>query len=76
MTSLPGASPAGAGSLDRTGIVAVKKICAPPIRPDVLGFDPIDDHQQRGTVGVFTAVSDPDRLHARIPVPVRAVGQK
>jgi hypothetical protein len=46
MTSLAGAPPAGPGGLDRTGVVAVEKIRAPWIGPDVLSLDSVDDYQK------------------------------
>ena len=46
MTSLAGAPPAGPGGLDRTGVVAVEKIRAPWVGPDVLSLDSVDDYQK------------------------------
>ena len=46
MTSLAGAPPAGPGGLDRTGVVAVEKISAPWVGPDVLSLDSVDNYQK------------------------------
>ena len=76
MTGLAGATPADPSGLDRTCIVAVEKIRTPCIGPDILGFDPIDDDQKRGGVGIFAAVSEPDRLRRGTSVANRAVRQE
>ena len=76
MTSLAGAPPAAPGGLDRTGVVAVEKIGAPWIGPDVLGLDSVDEYQKRGAVGVLATVGEPDRLRGGIPVASRAVRQE
>ena len=46
MTRVADASPAGSGVLDRTGVVAVEKIRAPWVGPDVLSLDSVDDYQK------------------------------
>jgi len=73
VTSLTGTSPAYSGGLDGTCVASVKEISAPCVGPDVLGFDAVDEHQKRGTIGVLVAVSEPDRLRGGVPVATRAV---
>ena len=46
MTSRAGAPPAGPRGLDRTGVVAVEKISAPWVGPDVLCLDSVDNYQK------------------------------
>jgi len=46
MTSRAGAPPAGPRGLDRTGVVAVEKISAAWVGPDVLRLDSVDDYQK------------------------------
>jgi hypothetical protein len=73
MASLAGATPAGPSGLNRTGVVAVEKIRASRKRSEVLGFNSVDNYQERGAVGVLAAVSEPDRLHDGVSVTSRAV---
>ena len=46
MASLSGATPAGPSGLNRTGVVAVEKISAPWVGPDVLSLDSVDNYQK------------------------------
>lgn len=46
MTSCAGAPPAGPRGLDRTGVVAIEKISAPLVGPDVLCLDSVDNYQK------------------------------
>jgi hypothetical protein len=46
MTSCAGAPPAGPRGLDRAGVVAIEKISAPWVGPDILSLDPVDNHQK------------------------------
>ena len=73
MASLPGATPAGPSGLNRTGVVAVEKIRASCKGSEVLGFNSVDNYQERGAVGVLAAVRKPDRLHGGVSVTSRAV---
>jgi len=68
MTCLSGATPAGAGGLDRPSIVAVEKIRASGKGPDVPSLDAVDEYQHRGAVGILARVGEPDRLHSGVPV--------
>src|SRR5437763_7360679 len=71
-----GAAPTAARRLDRGLVVAVEHVDAAGELGHVLGFDAIDEEQDRRAVGVLGPVTEPDWLRRRVAVAPRAVRQK
>src|SRR5947208_9616584 len=71
-----GAAPTAARRLDRRLVVAVEHVDAAGELGDVLGFDAIDEKQDRRAVGVLGPVTEPDWLRHRVALAPRAVRQK
>src|SRR2546429_605386 len=71
-----GAAPTAARRLDRGLVVAVEHVDAAGELGLVLGFDAIDEEQDRRAVGVLGPVTEPDWLRRRVAVAPGAVRQK
>src|SRR5215472_27632 len=69
-------APAGARRFDRGFIVAIEHVDAAGKIGDVVGFDAVDEEQDRRAVRVFGMIAEPDRMRRGIAVTCRAVRQK